>query len=246
MKTPVSLLALAFGAVSALAIPFSAMAVDVKLTPEKDALNVKFQGKMVRIERIQDQNHLVSETWAKTSRKCPPFCPQPIHAAPGVMTVGEVEVFDFMENKVNNGSGMIIDARVPSWHKKGTIPGSINIPFTEFERKPSDPELAKIMKLIGAKPRSQVGFVDHAWDKTLKTVGVSVQRTGFWDYSESPDLLLWCNGPWCGQSPHAIHGLVELGFPPEKIFYYRGGMQMWEMLGLPVLVPEDGYTVASE
>ncbi|HEX9802075.1 MAG TPA: rhodanese-like domain-containing protein [Gammaproteobacteria bacterium] len=243
MKTPVTLLALALGT---LALPFSALAVEVKLTPEKEAITVKFQGKMVRIERIQDQNHLVAETWAKTSRKCPPFCPQPISAAPGVTTVGEVEVFDFMENRVNNGSGMIIDARVPSWHKKGTIPGSVNIPFTEFERKPSDPELVKTMKLIGAKPRAGVGFVDHAWDKTLKTVGVTVQRTGFWDYSESPDLLLWCNGPWCGQSPHAIHGLLELGFPPEKIFYYRGGMQMWEMLGLPVIVPEDGYTVASD
>lgn len=239
MKMPMSLLAFALGALTALAAPTSVMAIDVKLTPEKDALNVKFQGKMVHIERIQDQNHLVDEAWAKTSRKCPPFCPHPIAAAPGVTTVGEVEVFDFMENKVNKGTGLIIDARVPSWHKKGTIPGSINIPFTEFERKPTDPELAKIMKRIGAKRRSHVGFVDHAWDKTLTTVGVDIQRSGFWDYSESPDLLLWCNGPWCGQSPHAIRGLLELGFPAEKILYYRGGMQMWEMLGLTVIVPED-------
>lgn len=239
MKISMSLLAFALGAMTALAAPATVQAIDVKLTPEKEAISVKYQGKMVRIERNQDQNHVVDEAWAKTSRKCPPFCPHPISAAPGVTTVGEVEVFEFMENKVNKGTGMIIDARVPSWHKKGTIPGSINIPFTEFERKPTDPELAKIMKRIGAKRRSQVGFVDHAWDKTLQTVGVDIQRTGFWDYSESPDLLLWCNGPWCGQSPHAIHGLLELGFPAEKIFYYRGGMQMWEMLGLTVIVPED-------
>lgn len=239
MKISMSLLAFALGAMTALAAPATVQAIDVKLTPEKEAISVKYQGKMVRIERNQDQNHVVNEAWAKTSRKCPPFCPHPISAAPGVTTVGEVEVFEFMENKVNKGTGMIIDARVPSWHKKGTIPGSINIPFTEFERKPTDPELAKIMKRIGAKRRSQVGFVDHAWDKTLQTVGVDIQRTGFWDYSESPDLLLWCNGPWCGQSPHAIHGLLELGFPAEKIFYYRGGMQMWEMLGLTVIVPED-------
>ena len=239
MKISMSLLAFALGAMTALAAPATVQAIDVKLTPETEAISVKYQGKMVRIERNQDQNHVVDEAWAKTSRKCPPFCPHPISAAPGVTTVGEVEVFEFMENKVNKGTGMIIDARVPSWHKKGTIPGSINIPFTEFERKPTDPELAKIMKRIGAKRRSQVGFVDHAWDKTLQTVGVDIQRTGFWDYSESPDLLLWCNGPWCGQSPHAIHGLLELGFPAEKIFYYRGGMQMWEMLGLTVIVPED-------
>jgi rhodanese-related sulfurtransferase len=241
MKLSTSLLAFSLSVMAALIAPGSAQAVDVKLTPERDSISVKAPGgKMVRIERVQDQTNLVDEAWAKTSRKCPPFCPHPMHVAPGVTTVGEVEVFDFMENKVNNGTGLIIDARVPSWHKKGTIPGSINIPFTEFERKPTDPELAKIMQRIGAKPRGQVGFVDHAWDKTLETVGVDVQRTGFWDYSESPDLLLWCNGPWCGQSPHAIRGLLALGFPAEKIYYYRGGMQMWEMLGLTVHVPEDG------
>lgn len=239
MKTPMSLLAFALGAMTVLAAPSSVQALDVKLTPEKDNLDVKFQGKMVRIERNQDQNNVIDAAWGKTSRKCPPFCPHPMHVAPGVTTVGEVEVFDFMEKKVNNGTGMMIDARVPSWHKKGTIPGSVNIPFTEFERKPTDPELKAVMKQLGAKRREQVGFVDHAWDETLKTVGVNVQRTGFWDYSESPDLLLWCNGPWCDQSPRAIRGLLELGFPPEKIFYYRGGMQMWEMLGLTVISPED-------
>lgn len=228
-----------FTATAGLMFSLSATAVDVKLTPEMDSLNVRHQGKMVRIERIQDQGHLVDESWAKTSRKCPPFCPQPQHAAPGVNTVGEVEVFEFMRDKVNKGTGMIIDARVPSWHKRGTIPGSVNIPFTEFERKPTDPELVSVMETIKAKPREGVGFMDRAWDSTLETVGVSTQRTGFWDYSDSPELLLWCNGPWCGQSPHAIQGLIDLGFPPEKLHYYRGGMQMWELLGLTTIVPQD-------
>lgn len=241
MKLSMSLLALSLSAMAALTMPGRVQALDVKLTPDQDTIAVKTpKGKMVTIERIQDQEHMVDPSWAKTSRKCPPFCPHPMHVAPGVTTVGEVEVFDFMQNKVNKGKGIIIDARVSSWHKKGTIPGSINIPFTEFERMPTDPELAKVMAKIGAKRRGQVGFVTHAWDKTLETVGVDIERTGFWDYSESPDLLLWCNGPWCGQSPHAIRGLIKLGFPPEKLFYYRGGMQMWEMLGLPVHVPEEG------
>ncbi len=238
MRISASIPAIVLSILTVLSMPAHVAAVEVKLTPEKDSLEIQYQGKMVRIERHQDQNHLLDEAWAKTSRKCPPFCPQPLTAAPGVITVGEVEIFDFMENKLKAGSGLLIDSRVTSWHLKGTIPGSINIPFTEFERKPSDPELDKVMKLIGAKRRSDVGFVDHAWDKTLKSVGVNTQRSGFWDYSESPDLLLWCNGPWCGQSPHAIHGLLELGFPPEKIFYYRGGMQMWELLGLTVIAPE--------
>lgn len=224
---------------STLIFASAASALDVKLAPELDSFDITYQGKQIHIERNQDQEHVIDESWAKTSRKCPPFCPQPIGAGKGVTTVGEQEVFDFMRNQLSKGSGIMIDARVPSWHKRGTIPGSINIPFTEWERKPSDPELKKIMAKIGAKPRGHVGFVDHAWDKTLTTVGVNIERTGFWDYSEAKDLLMWCNGPWCGQSHHAIKGLLELGFPPEKIFYYRGGMQMWEIMGLPVVVPED-------
>jgi rhodanese-related sulfurtransferase len=213
--------------------------VEVKLTPKLDSITVNHQGKPVKIIRNQNQSNVVDLSWARTSRKCPPFCPQPIHVAPGVTTVGEVEVFDFMQNKVNKNTGLIIDARVAEWHQKGTIPSSVNIPFTEFEMKPSDPKLAPVMKKIKAKRRDAVGFFGHAWDSAEKAMGVDIQRTGFWDFSESPDLLFWCNGPWCGQSPHAIHGLLELGFPPEKVFYYRGGMQMWEILGLPVIVPEE-------
>ena len=52
MKMPMSLLAFALGALTALAAPTSVMAIDVKLTPEKDALNVKFQGKMVHSRAI--------------------------------------------------------------------------------------------------------------------------------------------------------------------------------------------------
>lgn len=235
-STPLTVLSLA--ATLTLTQPVLGEDLQVKLTPQLDTLEVEHQGKAVVVKRNQDQSHIVDEAWAKTSRKCPPFCPQPYHVAPGVTTVGEVEVFEFMRDRVNKGTGLLIDARLPSWHEKGTIPASVNIPFTEFERKPSDPQLDDAMKKIRAKRRGQVGFVEHTWDKTLKNVGVNTQRSGFWDYSDSPDLMFWCNGPWCGQSPHAIKGLLELGFPAEKIYYYRGGMQMWELLGLTIVVPE--------
>lgn len=213
-------------------------AIDVQLTPEKATIQVKHYGKMITIERNQDPTHIVDDSWAKTSRKCPPFCPQPIHVAPGVNTAGEVEVFDFMENYVNTGKGLLIDARLESWHNKGTIPGSISIPFTEFERK-IGPELDKVMKTIGAKPRENVGSLQATWDNTLKAVGVDIRKQGFWDFTEVKDLMLWCNGPWCGQSPHAIRALLDHGFPADKIHYYRGGMQMWEIMGLPVVKPND-------
>ncbi len=46
--------------------------------------------------------------------------------------------------------------------------------------------------------------------------------------------IFFCNGPQCGQSPTAIRKLIEAGYPPEKILYYRGGLHDWVTLGLPV------------
>ena len=72
------------------------------------------------------------------------------------------------------------------------------------------------------------------------------QKTEQWDFSNAKELLLWCNGPWCGQSPRAIHGLLKAGYPAEKLYYYRGGMQMWQSLGLTTILPEDTSVAATE
>ena len=59
-----------------------------------------------------------------------------------------------------------------------------------------------------------------------------------WLCEEAKTVALFCNGPWCGQSPTAIRAMIKAGFPAEKISYYRGGMQVWRMLGLTVIVPK--------
>jgi rhodanese-related sulfurtransferase len=59
-----------------------------------------------------------------------------------------------------------------------------------------------------------------------------------WDFSQARQVALWCNGPWCGQSPTAIKGLLSIGYPREKILYYRGGMQLWLVFGLPIVSPD--------
>lgn len=53
-----------------------------------------------------------------------------------------------------------------------------------------------------------------------------------WDCQGAKQVALFCNGNWCGQSPTAIRNLLEAGYPADRIFYYRGGMQAWRMLGL--------------
>ena len=59
-----------------------------------------------------------------------------------------------------------------------------------------------------------------------------------WDFFDAKTLVLWCNGPWCGQSPAAIRGLIQIGYPAEKLLYYRGGLQSWLMLGFNIVIPD--------
>ncbi len=211
-------------------------ALDVKLTPDREFVEVIHKNKLIKVQRIQDQDHRLEGGFAKTSRKCPPFCIQPMDADKNVKTIGQIEIFDFMENELLDGEGLIIDARTPAWWKRGTIPGSVNIPFTVFSLDVDDPQLIDMMKVLGAKRRGEVG----GFSRTMEEFGLmgGNQKNDEWDFTSAKKLILWCNGMWCGQSPRAIKGLLELGYPAEKILYYRGGMQVWQSLGLTVIVPE--------
>ena len=189
-----------------------ATAQEVKITPETAAATIEINGEVIRIDRIQDTSHKLTSEFTKTSRPCPPFCISPIAAAPGVETVGEIEVISFLENEVAGGKGLLIDSRVPSWFAKGTIPGAVNVPFATLE--PTNPYRDEILKALGAR-----------------------QAGSGWDFSAAMDLTLFCNGPWCDQSPRAIRNLLGAGYPADKISYYRGGMQLWLLLGLSTNAP---------
>ena len=186
----------------------------IGITEEINSLNIKYAGKSVTIERIQDPKHKLTNSFAKTSRVCPPFCVQPMEIAPGVKTVGEVELLAFLDNEVKNSKGLLIDARLPDWFEKGTIPGSINIPFSILEGGLKNNHALKILKLLGASKKEET-----------------------WNFDNVQKLLLFCNGLWCGQSPIAIKDLLSMGYPADKLLWYRGGMQAWQLLGLTVVKP---------
>lgn len=117
----------------ALALAFSlgsisAAVAEVKITKEISSISVATTDGDVEIKRNQDTNNVINQAFSKTSRKCPPFCIQPHEVAPGVKTVGELEVINFLKAK----QGILIDARTVEWHVRGTIPSSKNIPFTEI------------------------------------------------------------------------------------------------------------------
>ncbi|MEE9446349.1 MAG: rhodanese-like domain-containing protein [Arenicellales bacterium] len=181
----------------------------VGITSTMATANVSHRGTPVTIKRIQDPSNKLVDDFAKTSRPCPPFCVHPMQAASGVKTVGELDVVSFLQNQVEAGSGLLIDARMPKFYNSETIPGSINIPFVLFTSSAKD-----ILPLLGV-----------------------TGSDGNWNYNAAMELLLWCNGPWCDQSPRAIQALVKEGYPEAKIKYYRGGMQLWKIFGLTTIQP---------
>ena len=185
----------------------------VGITPDITSVSVMHDGKKTTITRNQDQKNTVNPAFAKTSRKCPPFCIQPAVLAPGVETIAEVEMLDYLSKmSAGDDSILVIDSRTPDWVKKGTIPGAVNIPWTALNpAKGADPiSIGEIM-------------VDKFGVKELE---------GLWDYSNARTLVMFCNGMWCGQSPNNIKNLLKFGYPADKIKWYRGGMQDWEILGL--------------
>ena len=111
---------------------------------------------------------------------------QPIEAAPGVRTVGELEVYQQQKE-----GHPIVDARKPDTTDGITIPGSENIPYDEIVARKDE-------------------------------------------LDENQLTIFFCNGPQCPQSTTAIKSLLEVGYPADRILYYRGGMHDWITLGLAV------------
>jgi rhodanese-related sulfurtransferase len=186
--------------------------LEVNITADLASVEVTHQGQSITILRNQNPAQLINPEFAKTSRKCPPFCIQPAVLAPGVTTIAELEVLHYLQ-QINAGdaSTLVIDSRTPEWVEKGTIPGSVNIPWDKLDTGKSD--------------------VVAVEDVLQKQFGVQGQE-GTWDFDSAKTLVMFCNGAWCGQSPTNIQALLKMGYPAEKLFWYRGGMQDWESLGL--------------
>ena len=193
------------------------IAEPVGITPDMSSVEVMHNGKPVTIERNQDNKNTIAADYALTSRPCPPFCIRPIKLATGVETIGELEMIDYLVAAGEPGNRiLVIDSRTPDWVEKGTIPGSVNIPWTLLKEDTSDPiTIAEILeKRFGAR-----------------------NEDVFWNFSDAKTLVLFCNGMWCGQSPRNIQTLLKYGYPADRIKWYRGGMQNWQALGLTTVKP---------
>lgn len=126
-------------------------------------------------------------------------------------TYGELEVLAFIKHMQKDDSMLLIDGRKQEWYDYRTIPGAINLPFHHFkERKSFEFEFEHALRILGVKIHE---------DETL-------------DFKDAKTIAIFCNGPWCSQSVAMIKALLDIGYPPEKMKWYRGGIQTWLAAGM--------------
>lgn len=182
----------------------------VGITARLSWVDVMHEGRIVRIERAADNFNQIDPDFAMTSRPCPPYCIQPMQLAPGVETIGELELLDYLRRR--DDGVLVVDSRDAEWlARSGIIPGALHLPWTRLH--PAHAEAEAIAAILALQ--------------------FGASRTGLlWNFENARTLVFYCNGPWCGQSPTNIRQLLALGYPAHKLKWYRGGMQAWKSLGL--------------
>lgn len=138
----------------------------------------------------------------------------PIKYSDKVETFGEVEVLDFIEKSKTDKNMLLVDSRTENWFYHETIPTAVNIPYIYTKKSQYPDEFEEYMEILG------VTKVD-----------------GKYNFANAKTVLMFCNGAWCGQSPESMKELIAIGYPEEKLKWYRGGMQSWLSLGLTTVKP---------
>lgn len=175
------------------------------------SIEMNLNGEKFTLMRNQSKTSKISSLYETTFRGTP----QPIKLTKDVETVGEIEFIEYMKKAQNDETIAIVDSRKPGWFAKLRIPGAVNVPFTAFNSK------------------------DGAVEAMEDELGVVEKEDGTLDFSKAKTVVAYCNGYWCGQTPgmvkNAKYSLLNMGYPAEKIKYYRGGMQAWTSLGFTVV-----------
>ena len=202
----------------ATALPVRALEKAVNISEAVKSVEVLHQGRKVTIERNPDTENMLDPDYSLTSRPCPPYCIQPMQLAPGVETIGELEMLEYLKRLGKDSNLMVIDSRDGDWPlRSGIIPGAVLLPWQELHGAHTDAD--KIAE-------------------TLVFRFGAARQGHLWNFESAKTLVLYCNGPWCGQSPTNIKQLLALGYPAHKLKWYRGGIQDWKMLGLSTVAPK--------
>ena len=112
---------------------------------------------------------------------------QPIAAAPGVETIGELELIDHLR-----AGRQLIDTRQPRFVEQGTIPGAVAIPHTEIAERLGELDPYKPIALFCNGP--QCSATPDAVRRLLAA-------------GRAPALMLYYRG--------GMHDWISLGLPIE-------------------------------
>ena len=164
-------------------------------------------GEEIVISRASTVDPSTLTALASVSSTCTAPCLSPMVVAQGVATFGEMEVIEFLSTTAEAGDGLLIDARLPDHRGLGFIPASVNIPAATLA--PTNPFRDEILMALGAE-----------------------KLQGIFSFEDVMALTIFDGGPATSDAQTLITDLIEVGYPADKIFYYRGGMQVWATLGL--------------
>jgi rhodanese-related sulfurtransferase len=102
-----------------------------------------------------------------------------------------------------------VDARMPNARAMGFIPGSVSLPHESMQANNAFRD--DILEALGAR-----GF------------------EGVFNFADALPLVVFDNGPSQNDAGQLIGHLRAAGYPADKLRYYRGGMQVWSVVGLTV------------
>jgi rhodanese-related sulfurtransferase len=138
---------------------------------------------------------------------------QPMIFDEKIKTIGEIEVLDFIYNKAQKEPNKyaLIDSRKAIWFKKQTIPSALSVPFEDLAYDED--------------------FIED-FNKAYENLGVKVIGKNQFDFTNAKTVVFFCNGVWCPISSKSMNYLIKLGYPKEKMLWYRGGMTSWNFVSL--------------
>jgi len=132
-----------------------------------------------------------------------------------IKTVSELEVLHHIKKSQKEPNKYIlIDSRKSEWYENSTIPTAINLPYTNIQYDED---------------------FEEEYNYLLKVLNIKKLLTNKLDFSNAKIAVMFCNGLWCAQSKRAIKELLNMGYPKEKLLWYRGGLQDWKIVGFTTI-----------
>ena len=168
-----------------------------------------FNGERVQISRDIGQAAPFIATFTSRGDTCGAPCIAPMQVAEGVATLDERQVLNFLVNEVAGNRGLMVDARLPQDRAAGFIPGTVNLPYSTMD--PTNGFRRDILIALGAR-----------------------EFEGVFNFADARQLLVYDLGPSSNDAGLLVQNLLAAGYPPELIWYYRGGMQVWSVLGFSI------------